>query len=117
MVEGCPPNDWGVQLRRPEFILAVGAALHTRVSAAERWVHAAVERTVKCGRSAFGGCNGQLDAARFLSSLELLTKCVVHRLSGGNVLRELGIAVSYTHLRAHETVLDLVCRLLLGKKQ
>ena len=23
-----------------------------------------------------------------------------------------GIAVSYTHLRAHETVLDLVCRLL-----
>ena len=26
------------------------------------------------------------------------------------------IAVSYTHLRAHETVLDLVCRLLLEKK-
>ena len=36
-------------------------------------------------------------------------------------LRTLGIdsrvdAVSYTHLRAHETVLDLVCRLLLEKK-
>ena len=27
------------------------------------------------------------------------------------------IPVSYTHLRAHETVLDLVCRLLLEKKQ
>ena len=27
------------------------------------------------------------------------------------------VAVSYTHLRAHETVLDLVCRLLLEKKQ
>ena len=26
------------------------------------------------------------------------------------------ITVSYTHLRAHETVLDLVCRLLLEKK-
>ena len=26
-------------------------------------------------------------------------------------------AVSYTHLRAPETVLDLVCRLLLEKKQ
>ena len=26
-------------------------------------------------------------------------------------------AVSYTHLRAHATVLDLVCRLLLEKKQ
>ena len=25
--------------------------------------------------------------------------------------------VSYTHLRAHETVLDLVCRLLLQKKK
>ena len=27
-----------------------------------------------------------------------------------------GTPVSYTHLRAHETVLDLVCRLLLEKK-
>ena len=29
---------------------------------------------------------------------------------------EIDAAVSYTHLRAHETVLDLVCRLLLEKK-
>ena len=29
----------------------------------------------------------------------------------------LGDPVSYTHLRAHETVLDLVCRLLLEKKK
>ena len=28
-----------------------------------------------------------------------------------------GVAVSYTHLRAHETVLDIVCRLLLDKKK
>src|SRR5664280_758739 len=27
------------------------------------------------------------------------------------------LLVSYTHLRAHETVLDLVCRLLLEKKK
>ena len=27
------------------------------------------------------------------------------------------IAVSYTHLRAHETVLDIVCRLLLETKK
>mgnify|MGYP007112174845 CR=1 FL=1 len=27
------------------------------------------------------------------------------------------IPVSYTHLRAHETVLELVCRLLLEKKK
>ena len=30
--------------------------------------------------------------------------------------RTAATAVSYTHLRAHETVLDLVCRLLLEKK-
>src|SRR5665811_1902127 len=29
----------------------------------------------------------------------------------------LRLPVSYTHLRAHETVLDLVCRLLLEKKK
>ena len=34
---------------------------------------------------------------------------------GRSGYRHLG-AVSYTHLRAHETVLDLVCRLLLEKK-
>src|SRR5665811_384634 len=30
---------------------------------------------------------------------------------------EIDAPVSYTHLRAHETVLDLVCRLLLEKKK
>ena len=35
------------------------------------------------------------------------------------VLKSLDVLgpVSYTHLRAHETVLDLVCRLLLEKKK
>ena len=32
-------------------------------------------------------------------------------------LRVYAEPVSYTHLRAHETVLDLVCRLLLEKKK
>ena len=32
------------------------------------------------------------------------------------ILEKMTISVSYTHLRAHETVLDLVCRLLLEKK-
>ena len=31
--------------------------------------------------------------------------------------RQVWDPVSYTHLRAHETVLDLVCRLLLEKKK
>ena len=41
--------------------------------------------------------------------------------SAGGTVRRLRVhaltAVSYTHLRAHETVLDLVCRLLLEKKK
>ena len=37
-------------------------------------------------------------------------------LPAENAAMERG-AVSYTHLRAHETVLDLVCRLLLEKKK
>ena len=37
--------------------------------------------------------------------------------STGAHARAVGAAVSYTHLRAHETVLDLVCRLLLEKKK
>ena len=35
---------------------------------------------------------------------------------GRGGVRSVG-AVSYTHLRAHETVLDIVCRLLLEKKK
>ena len=53
---------------------------------------------------------------------------VINVMAGGGssivlpVLIFLGIdltfpTVSYTHLRAHETVLDLVCRLLLEKKK
>mgnify|MGYP003381663067 CR=1 FL=1 len=34
-----------------------------------------------------------------------------------SVLATSAISVSYTHLRAHETELDLVCRLLLEKKK
>ena len=32
------------------------------------------------------------------------------------IARTIKAPVSYTHLRAHETVLDLVCRLLLAKQ-
>ena len=43
----------------------------------------------------------------------------VFTLSGGfcNPALEGFMAVSYTHLRAHETTLHLVCRLLLEKKK
>ncbi|GAB5814808.1 hypothetical protein JMUB7533_26060 [Staphylococcus aureus] len=35
----------------------------------------------------------------------------------GGVIRDYPMTVSYTHLRAHETCADLVCRLLLEKKK
>ena len=48
----------------------------------------------------------------------ICAKCYGIDLGRGEMV-ELGaaVAVSYTHLRAHETVLDLVCRLLLEKKK
>ena len=42
----------------------------------------------------------------------LLTEDIVDAIEAAGI-----DAVSYTHLRAHETVLDLVCRLLLEKKK
>ena len=46
-----------------------------------------------------------------------LGKRALDELHGRRGLAQGLAAVSYTHLRAHETVLDLVCRLLLEKKK
>src|SRR5664280_1683923 len=56
--------------------------------------------------------------ARVSSGIETNVTYSLHRLSGTNLARlnsprDTSTSVSYTHLRAHETVLDLVCRLLL----
>ena len=57
---------------------------------------------------------GQSQRATFVRDGELPSRnrliCVARAKHGE-------VAVSYTHLRAHETVLDLVCRLLLEKKK
>ena len=45
-----------------------------------------------------------------------VNKPVIAYISSKDVIHSFK-AVSYTHLRAHETVLDLVCRLLLEKKK
>ena len=45
-------------------------------------------------------------------------RAVVNDLPGGPAVLQIDLhPVSYTHLRAHETVLDIVCRLLLEKKK
>ena len=51
------------------------------------------------------------DAAREAGAEIVGFEDVIAQVTGGFT------AVSYTHLRAHETVLDLVCRLLLEKKK
>mgnify|MGYP003381690960 CR=1 FL=1 len=56
-----------------------------------------------------------IDEAQFLSVDQVRQ---LHRLAHGADLPVICWGpVSYTHLRAHETVLDLVCRLLLEKKK
>ena len=40
-----------------------------------------------------------------------------HSFTVSDIFAHIARAVSYTHLRAHETVLDLVCRLLLEKHE
>ena len=49
--------------------------------------------------------------------LALAALCAVLPAHAQNALKPAFIAVSYTHLRAHETREDLVCRLLLEKKK
>ena len=56
------------------------------------------------------GPSGDVDDRRRIS------RVVVAQGLAAEISRLLSDPVSYTHLRAHETVLDLVCRLLLEKK-
>ena len=57
-----------------------------------------------------------LDTESLTMMLDAVREFVEHALSPQRQLQLDHDAVSYTHLRAHETVLDLVCRLLLEKK-
>src|SRR5664280_3292001 len=51
--------------------------------------------------------------ARCWTAHGVLTASLTQRRPGSEPSRGRSLPVSYTHLRAHETVLDLVCRLLL----
>eukprot|EP00656_Telonema_subtile_P037130 TRINITY_DN41261_c0_g1_i1.p1 TRINITY_DN41261_c0_g1~~TRINITY_DN41261_c0_g1_i1.p1 ORF type:complete len:116 (+),score=0.87 TRINITY_DN41261_c0_g1_i1:113-460(+) len=61
--------------------------------------------------------SGSGDLVSMLQLLDAI-KGLVHNTTIANDRIQPSIdTVSYTHLRAHETVLDLVCRLLLEKKK
>ena len=53
---------------------------------------------------------------RLISLFSAIFLSILLNAQTGNQNLQDVISVSYTHLRAHETVLDLVCRLLLEKK-
>ena len=73
------------------------------------------KRQVVVGRAVDGE-----HARRFADAQHLFAGQLPVHVAGqrGQVIDLLDVRpVSYTHLRAHETVLDLVCRLLLEKKK
>src|SRR5664280_2749827 len=62
-----------------------------------------------------GGFETDAEAKKKVTdALDIVSK---HLGNTRNVCKKYYVPVSYTHLRAHETVLDLVCRLLLEKKK
>src|SRR5665811_2505594 len=87
-------------------------------------VHAAIATLLLCVATA--GYFHHIGFARFLAGTnDFLPRYTQARMVGTQQMysieagyreQERIFAVSYTHLRAHETVLDLVCRLLLEKK-
>ena len=84
--------------------------------------HYKPEHFVKLGRKKIERLIKKIGIFRVKAkSIYLMSKQVLEKHNGKvpktfEELENLPGAVSYTHLRAHETVLDLVCRLLLEKK-
>eukprot|EP00657_Telonema_sp_P-1_P006566 TRINITY_DN2556_c0_g1_i1.p1 TRINITY_DN2556_c0_g1~~TRINITY_DN2556_c0_g1_i1.p1 ORF type:complete len:113 (+),score=28.91 TRINITY_DN2556_c0_g1_i1:163-501(+) len=74
-----------------------------------------------CLKSLVRNSGKQLRGSRTNRRHLISSSKVSSSFSDGGTLRSTPVlcvdTVSYTHLRAHETVLDLVCRLLLEKKK
>ena len=109
---GCSSMDMGSQAAKTTATGSAGGANAENANAqlercpATMGTLAIVEDT---HASWYGYLTGQLRLGSTVPVLKLLVQ-----QSNCFVIVE---PVSYTHLRAHETVLDLVCRLLLGKKK
>ena len=78
-------------------------------------ITASVARATHIGLVAGGGSD-QIGLVRPVNTGACASK-LAPQVAQGAVARLTADSVSYTHLRAHETVLDLVCRLLLDKKK
>ena len=80
---------------------------------------AAIDAVVEAAGQAEGAKMPQLDFSTFPNQIFwlLITLVVIYFVLSRIALPRIAAAVSYTPLRAPETVLDLVCRLLLDKKK
>ena len=86
-------------------------AVHHRTSGGEADSLISELNAIRTGSAAAFACD-----LLEVEALPALIADVVARFGRLDILVN-NASVSYTHLRAHETVLDLVCRLLLEKKK
>ena len=96
---------------RPGTAVVVGDRLYTPAQV--------IEATAQIN-TALAGSGDAATESQVVNLLVLNPFVVPHAMSNGLWVPDNqynSFAVSYTHLRAHETVLDLVCRLLLEKKK
>src|SRR5665811_686692 len=110
-VAGCPCRRTGVWSDRCAVPLAVGQRRSRGESADSPQPPV---RPVAAGRQPAPAACG---SGGGLHRVALLRDNRRPWLPAGSGRRDDPGSVSYTHLRAHETVLDLVCRLLLEKKK
>ena len=66
---------------------------------------------------AYSADSRRRNRSEFLTGREAIVNFLRRKWENERDYRLIKEPVSYTHLRAHETVLDLVCRLLLEKKK
>ena len=90
--------------------------LADRLLLAERWLQAH-RQTAGLRVGYFGASTGAGAALQAAAREPQAVGAIVSRGGRPDLAGPYLSPVSYTHLRAHETVLDLVCRLLLEKKK
>ena len=99
--------------RRNRLVALLLVVLIAGISAAQFFVASTIKRSEQSASQ--GVVTAVMRDERILIWKYALHRAADRPLYGYGYGR--GIPVSYTHLRAHETVLDLVCRLLLEKKK